>query len=213
MRSSLLKPLALVLLSGVALAACSKQDNPLKIKRSVCPAVGVLQNAGELTYFSPETSRDQSAIDVTAEITNVRAGCSDVKNSATISSTVSFDIVAQRRSTSGARDVPMPYFAASIRGGDKLIGKQIGQIMLHFDDGQARAQGSASAKIVVARAETALPDAVNAKLNKKRKASDFDAGVDPMTEPTVKAAVLNASFELLIGFQLTNAGVYYNITK
>ena len=210
MRSFLLKPLAFVLVSGVLLAACGN-DNPLQVTRSTCPAAAVLQGAGEVTLFSPADSRDASAIDVVASITDVRSGCAVAGDM--ITNSASFDVVAQRRQTQGARDVTLPYFSAVVRAGDKLVAKQAGQVTLHFADGQARTQAGATARADVARAAVTLPAEITTKLARKRKASDIDAAVDPMSDAATREAVRNASFELLIGFQLDDAALAYNIAK
>ena len=59
----------------------------------------------------------------------------------------------------------------------------------------------------------ALPPEVVEKLTKKRKADDADAALDPLTDPEVRAAIQRASFELLIGFQLTEDHLRYNVTR
>jgi hypothetical protein len=58
-----------------------------------------------------------------------------------------------------------------------------------------------------------LPPEIQAKVTRKRKASDLDAAVDPMADPQVRAALRAASFEVLIGFQLDEAGLAYNVSK
>lgn len=208
----MLKPLAFVLATGALLAACGN-DNPLRVVRATCPAAAVLQGAGEVTLFSPAESRDANAIDVTASITNLRPGCSDEKGGAMITNAASFDVVAQRRQTAGARDVTLPYFVAVVRAGDKLVAKQAGQVVLRFADGQARTQTRAAARADVSRAATTLPAEINEKLTRKRKATDIDAAVDPMNDPATRDAVRNASFELLVGFQLSDGALAYNIAK
>ena len=208
------KLLAFAVLPALVLtAACSNQDNPLRVKRSVCPAAGVLLNTGDVTLFSPVDSRDANAIDVSAAITDVRSGCSDQKGSATVTNSITFDVVAQRRQTQGARDVTLPWFAAVIRAGDKMVSKQVGQVTLHFADGQARALATASARADVARSATKLPEAVAAKLSKARRPTDLDAVIDPMSNPETRDAVRNASFELVVGFQLTPSQLAYNVSK
>ena len=51
------------------------------------------------------------------------------------------------------------------------------------------------------------------KLTRKRKAGDEDAAVDPLSTPEVRQAVLRASFETLVGFQLTAEQLKYNATR
>ncbi|MEN9932376.1 MAG: hypothetical protein RIS17_949, partial [Pseudomonadota bacterium] len=40
-----------------------------------------------------------------------------------------------------------------------------------------------------------------------------DAATDPMADPEVRAALRAASFEVLIGFQLDDRALAYNIAK
>ena len=107
----------------------------------------------------------------------------------------------------------LPYFATVTRAGSEIKSKQIGQVALRFEDGQLRAQTRATATASISKAEATLPPAVEEKLNRKRKAGDADAAVDPMTEPSIRNAVSKASFELLVGFQLTNDQLAYNATR
>ena len=58
-----------------------------------------------------------------------------------------------------------------------------------------------------------LPEQIRKRLTKKRKAGQTDAAVDPLSEPDVRAALAKASFEQLIGFQLTDRQLIYNVTR
>jgi hypothetical protein len=58
-----------------------------------------------------------------------------------------------------------------------------------------------------------LPADIQAKINRKRKAGDIDAATDPMSDPLIRAALRAASFEVLVGFQLTDQALGYNVTK
>jgi len=40
-----------------------------------------------------------------------------------------------------------------------------------------------------------------------------DAALDPLADPDIRAAVQKASFELLVGFQLTDEQLKYNATR
>ena len=74
---------------------------------------------------------------------------------------------------------------------------------------------SATAQAVgdVERAAATLPPEVREQSTRKRKAGDEDAATDPLTKPEVRAAVLRATFEALVGFQLTDAQLRYNATR
>jgi len=206
-----LKKLGLILFASTALVACGRGGDPLRVTRSACPAVAVLQHAGNVTLFTPPTSRDADAIDVTATITNVRGTCGETGERITTSA--SFDVIAQRANGSGAREVTLPFFTAVVQGGDQLVAKQTGSVTLRFADGQVRAQGQAAAQAQVSRAAATLPQEVREKITRRRKAGDADAAIDPLADPEVRTAVRAATFEVLVGFQLDEAGLAYNVTK
>jgi hypothetical protein len=206
---SKLRIATIVVIAAMALAAC--QRNPLIVRRALCPAVAVPIYAGDITLFQPGTGPDAANIDVTATITNVRDTCAESPE--TLMTSVTYQVVARRSATNGARRVSLPVFAAVVQGGNLVVSKQIGRVDLDFADGQARAVAGASARGSVARSATALPADIQTKINRKRKAGDLDAATDPMSDPLVRAALRAASFELLVGFQLTDQALGYNVTK
>jgi hypothetical protein len=195
---------ALLLISGCA-------GDPLRVTRSPCPAVAVLQHAGTTTLFDPATSRDADAIDVTATITDVRGDCQAVGDM--LVTPVSFTVLGQRTRTEGQRTVQLPVFAAVVQAGDRLVTKQLGAVTLDFADGQGRAQASGTAQVQVSRTAAILPADIQERIERERKPGDEDAAVDPMSEPEVREAVRNATFEVLLGFQLDDAALAYNVTK
>ena len=225
-------PFAL-LLAPLVLVGCAKNDDitaiggsiGLEVKRTSCPAVGVPSEAGDVTLFNPAGSRDSRAIDVVAVITDVVGHCDDsedngkkpTKNAAaespTLPSTVTFRVDARRSDPHGARDVVLPYFAVVMHGGTAVASKSISRISVHFDDGKLIASADGQASATVNRSEATLPENIRNKLIRKRNADDADATVDPMSDPTVRAALAKASFELLVGFQLTQEQLAYNATK
>lgn len=200
-----------LLLSGCATKGEVDATGGISAVRSVCPPVAIPAATGDITMFNPATSRDQSAIDVAALMTNVRSTCADATDQVVTS--VTFDIRARRTRTEGARDVTLPYFITVVRGGTAVVAKRVGRVALHFDAGQALASASATASATVARSAATLPDDVREKLTRKRKAGDQDAAVDPLSTPEVRQAVLRASFEALVGFQLTDDQLKYNATR
>ncbi len=124
-----------------------------------------------------------------------------------------FDVLARRTDTRGARNVTLPYYSVVLRGGSSVVTKRVGQVTLSFADGQDRAQARAQAGAYVDRAEATLPVDIRQQITRKRKAGDDDAAIDPLSDPAVKAAVARATFELLVGFQLTEAQLAYNATR
>jgi len=203
-------------LLALTLTACGggadfDESGGVKIVRSACPAIAIPAFTGDITLFNPPASRDASAIDVVATLTNVRTTCNDA--GAQIVATANFEVLARRASASGPREVVLPYFATVTRAGNQILSKQVGNVALRFEDGQLRAQTAATATATINRAEATLPADIEERLNRKRKPGDADAAVDPMTEPTIRNAVSKASFELLVGFQLSNDQLAYNATR
>ena len=179
--------------------------------RSVCPIVGVPTGTGDITLFNREGSTDASAIDVTAAITNVRSACQE--GTSDIASTVTFDVIADRREAGAARQVVLPYFDVALRGGENVAAKQVSGAVINFAAGQTRSSVRVRASIRVNRAAATLPANVRANLTKERKAGDADAAVDPMSDPAIRLAVSNATFEHLVGFNLTQDQLRYNATR
>lgn len=179
--------------------------------RSACPAVGLPAGTGDITLFDPANSTLASAIDVTATITNLRSTCGE--GGSEIVTGVTFDVIAQRRDPTAARSVTLPYFTAVIQGGNAVVSKRTGQVVLNFAAGEARAQTSISAGASVNRAAAELPDDIEEQITRKRKVGDPDAAIDPLSLPAVRQAVLRASFEVLVGFNLTSEQLRYNATR
>lgn len=201
--------LALLGVSALVLAGC--QRNPLVVKRSACPAVAVPIYANDMTLFYPGTAPDTGNVDMTATITNLRGICNEAETQ--LGSNVSYQVVARRSNVSGARTITVPVFASVVQGGNLLVSKQISSITLVFPAGQARAVSAGAARATVSREAASLPVNILKKISKKRRAGDPDAAVDPMADPQVRAAMRAASFEVLVGFQLTEQQLAYNVTK
>lgn len=215
-----LAPFAALALVGT-LGACKGSGGELVVDdsvgvtalRSPCPLVEIPEMTGDITTFTAPGRTDAGAIDVTASITNLRSTCDDAKGQTQLRTEATFDVYARRTDTRGARRVVLPYFSAVMRGGNVVIAKRLGSVTLDFADGQERAQAQGRAGSTVDRAEATLPDNVRKLLTKKRKAGEADAATDPLGMPEVRTALAKASFELLVGFQLTDQQLAYNATR
>ncbi len=212
--------LAVFLTMGIALAGCKTagelvvdQGVGISAIRTVCPAVGVPNYTGDITVFRVPGDTSAANIDLTAAITNLRSTCDDATGGDRVYSNATFDVLARRTDTRGARQVTLPYYAVVLRGGSSVVTKRIGQVTLSFADGQERAQARAQAGAYVDRAEATLPQDIRDQITRRRKAGDEDAAIDPLSDPAVKAAVARATFELLVGFQLTEQQLAYNATR
>ena len=204
---------AIVLLSACRHAGDLTTDNGggVYAVRSDCPIAGIPAATGDITLFNPADSRDASAIDVTAAISQLRATCQDTGND--VISTVTFTVTALRRDAGPARQLILPYFDVALRGGAHIEAKQVGAVALNFPAGSQHAMTRAQATIRVNRGAATLPANVRTILTRPRKAGQADAAIDPMSDPAVQRAVANSTFEHLVGFELTPDQLKYNATR
>jgi alkylated DNA nucleotide flippase Atl1 len=128
-------------------------------------------------------------------------------------STATFTVIGLRRNAGPARQVVLPYFDVALRGGSQIAAKQVGQVVLNFAAGDIHAWARVQATVRVNRASATLPANVRDILTRPRKAGEAEAAVDPMADPAVSKAVANATFEQLVGFQLTQDQLKYNATR
>lgn len=198
-----------LLVAALALSACN--SNPLLVKRSACPAVAIPAHVGSYTRFDPPQSRNADAIELTAQLTDVSGSCTEGPEF--LSTDVSFVVTAQRRVAGPAKQVYLPVFIALAQGGNVLVSKQTSGVMLEFPEGKLRAEARGGARAEVHRSAVTLPPEVQARITRERRPEEPDALVDPLSDPQVRAAVRAASFEVLVGFQLDDASLAYNIGK
>ena len=214
---TLRKPIIALLAACTALAGCEtsgdivvQQGVGITALRTVCPAVGIPDYTGDITLFRGGT-RTADAIDVTAFMTNVRSTCDE--SGERIYANAQFEVIGTRTSTSGPRTVQLPYYSSVLRGGTAVVTKRVGTVTLAFADGQSRAIAQAQAGAFIDRNEATLPADIRERITRKRKPGDTDAALDPLATPEVRAALARASFELLIGFQLSEDQLAYNATR
>lgn len=205
-------------LGGLALSGCSRQGDlvigqgvGVTALRTKCPAVGIPDYTGDITLFRQGGQQLASDIDVTATITNLRSTCDD--SGEKVYTEASFDVFARRADARGARTVSLPYFVTVLRGGGAVVSKQVGTVTIAFADGQERANASARAASYVDAVEATLPEDIRRQITRERKPGDPDAAIDPLADPAVRAALQRASFEMLIGFNLSQQQLAYNVTR
>lgn len=179
--------------------------------RTACPAVGVPDYTGDITLFRTPGVTTADNIDVVAAMTDVRSTCNDSGDK--VYATTTFNVLGRRTDTRGARTVTVPYFVTVLRGGTAVISKRVGEVTLNFADGQERASASGAGSAYIDKAEATIPAEIREMITRKRKAGDADAAVDPLSRPEVKAAVTRATFEVLVGFQLSQDQLNYNATR
>ncbi len=205
------KGLVVLAVTATALMVGACNRNPLLVKRSSCPAVAIPTYAGQYTRFNPAQSRDADAIQFVAQISDVQSHC--IEGTETLLTDVSFTVSAQRRQAGPAEQVYLPIFVALAQGGNVLVSKQITGVQLDFAEGQLRAEQRGGARAEVHRSAVTLPADIQARISRERKPDEPDALIDPLADPQVRAAVRAASFEVLVGFQLDDPSLAYNIAK
>ncbi|GAA4643187.1 hypothetical protein GCM10023115_11470 [Pontixanthobacter gangjinensis] len=211
-------PFVSLIVLAASLAGCAKEGDlvvsqgvGITAVRTACPAVGIPDYTGDVTTFRTPGSVTSDQIDVVAAITNLRSSCNESGDKVYTEAT--FDVLASRTDTRGARTVELPYFSTVLQGGSAVQAKRVGSVSVTFADGQARAQATGKAGSYIDRAAATLPDDIREKITRRRKAGDPDAALDPLADPQVRAALNRATFELLVGFQLTEAQLGYNATR
>lgn len=203
---------------AATLAGCNKSGE-LVVNQGVgvtsvltaCPAVGIPDYTGDITQFAAPGDTSLGSLDLAAAMTNLRANCNETGDK--VYSEASFEVNARRTDTRGARTVTLPYFVTIVRGGSSVVSKRVGTVTLSFADGESRASAHAAAGAYVTKADASLPPDIREQITKRRRPGDPEAALDPLTLPEVKAAITRTRFEMLVGFQLTEDQLAYNVTR
>lgn len=206
---------AVAALFSLGLLGCAREGDiyqtGILTTYTACPAVAIPAPAGDVTLFDPATSRDSTAIDVVANISNLRSTCDE--SGEYILTNATFDVSGQRRDNRGVREVVLPYFATVIQGDNNVVAKRVSRVALRFEDGQYLAHTTAAASSQVLRSAGTLPEDIRRQVTRERRPTDPQAALDPMADPAVRAAVQRAHFEMLVGFDLTADQLRYNATR
>ena len=127
----------------LGLAGCARegdiQQTGILTSYTACPPVAIAAPAGDITLFNPADSRDASAIDVVANITNVRCDLRRERREyrhqrrPSTSRRSAATIAARARSS-------LPYFATVVQGGTNVVAKRVSRVGLRFADGQLSRQ-------------------------------------------------------------------------
>lgn len=202
-------------LIAFAVASCARQGDIMQsgilTVYTACPPVAIAAPTGDITLFDPANSRDSAAIDVVAQITNLRGTCDETGTYIVTNAT--FEVQARRRDNRGNRQVILPYYASVVQGGSNVVAKRLSRVALNFADGQYTATTTGAATTQVLRSAATLPEDIRREITRERRAGDPRAAVDPLSDPAVRAAVERARFEVLVGFDLTEEQLRYNATR
>ena len=178
---------------------------------TACPSVAIPAPAGDITLFDPPASRDSAAIDVVANISNLRSTCDE--SGEYIVTNATFEVSGVRRDNRGVRDVVLPYFVTVIQGDNNVVAKRVSRVGLRFEDGQYRARTTGAGTSHVLRSAATLPEDIRRQITRERRPGDPQAAVDPMADPAVRTAVQRAHFEVMVGFELDQDQLRYNATR
>ena len=214
--SSFVKARSLLLVSlMLATTACGGgkviEDGGVYTRRTSVPAGRDPRRNGRRHAVRPADRTDSAAIDVVATITNVALDLRPGDRPDRLGGDLRRRRHAPRRRRR-AHGV-LPYFDIAMQAGNQVVAKRVGQVAVNFAAGSQRGSGRGAATIRINRSSTGLPEDVRAKLTQKRKSGDVNAAIDPLSDPVVRAAVARATFEHLVGFQLTQAQLQYNATR
>lgn len=204
----------MLLTGGIALSGCAGDNEITEFgitqTRSACPIVSVPASTGNVTLLAPGRT-DSGAIDVVATITALRSGCTE--EGAQIAASATYTVAARRTDASAARTLSLPVYSTVVQGGRQVVAKRVGQATVSFQPGQLRAETTVAAGAKVDRSAATLPEDIRQQVTRRRRSGDADAAIDPLAVPEVRAAVERATFELLVGFQLTDDQLAYNATR
>jgi hypothetical protein len=206
---------AAAVLATLGLTGCAREGDIFQTgiltSYTACPPVAIPAPTGDVTLFDPAGSTDASAIDVVANITNIRSTCDETGEN--IITTATFEVQARRSNPGGAREVTLPYFATVVQGNNNIVAKRVSRVAVRFEDGQYRASTTAQATGQVLRSAATLPEDIRRQITRERRPNDPQAALDPLADPAVRAAVDRAKFELFVGFELTPEQLRYNATR
>ncbi len=174
------------------LVGCAS-GNPLEVRRTSCPALSVPTHTGTLTRFSQAGRFDAQDVQLVATISGLNDNCTE--NDSGVNSVVSFNITVSRPDKGPAQSVQLPYFITVVKDGETIIAKQIYDASLNFADGAMA--GTINQAVTVKTPDVPLPP-----MPKKNTEIDEFA---PPPKP--------AMYEILVGFQLSEADAVYNISK
>ncbi len=174
------------------LVGCAS-GNPLEVRRTSCPALSVPTYTGTLTRFSQAGRFDTQDVQMVASIGQLSDNCAENANG--VNTAVSFNIMASRPDKGPAQSVQLPYFITVIKDGETVIAKQIYGASLDFADGAMT--GNVSQVVSVKTPEVPLSP-------RPKKNNEIDEFAPP-PKP--------AMYEILVGFQLSDADAVYNISK
>lgn len=210
--------MAAILLAALGLGGCRSQGEivveqgvGITALRTVCPAVGVPYFTGDITVFDPPEATTADAMDLTASITNVRSRCEEREGE--VYTEANFSVRAVRQDAAGPRSVELPVFSAVMRGGNSVVAKRVTMVRVEFADGQDRAVGQGVIGAYVDRAAATLPEDIRNRIVRRRRAGETAAAIDPLTQPEVRAAIARATFELMLGFQLSEQQLAFNALR
>ena len=151
-----------------------------------------------------------AAIDVTATITDVRATCQDR------ATTWSRPRPSRRRPAPRCRPRAAgraALFRRRAAGRQPVVAKRVGQVVLNSRPATSTRWTRVQATVRVNRAAATLPANVRGNPDPSAQGRRAEAAVDPLADPGGPRRGASATFEHLVGFQMTQDQLKYNATR
>jgi hypothetical protein len=187
---------SLAALSAVAIGLSGCETNPLKVRLTSCPPVAILKHTNTLTSFNSPTERNLDNVRFTAFIDDVSSTCRERDR---VQTDLAFRVSAVRGQAGQAGQVTVPYFVTVMQGQRTIISKQVGAATLNFAGDSPRAETRVTAQVLTNLLPPPPPMPKATGLEGDAPRPDLDRQ--------------KIQYEVLIGFQLSDADVVYNITR
>ncbi len=176
--------------------------------RSACPAVAIPAATGDITLFNPAAAvmRPRSTWSPTSPTCArpaTRAAPTSSPTSPSTSTRSAATAAARARSS-------CPISRSRCRAAPRSSRRASAGSACASPTASCAPAPRPSATGQVSRAAVTLPEDVRQQITRRRKPGDPSAAIDPMADPAVREAVRKASFEVLVGFQLTQEQLAYN---
>jgi len=133
-RSLIHLSLAVVVLAGLGLAACSSKRAPLP----ACPRVGILGDAQKATQYRPGSGRDLTDVAFQTELLDYNGDCRYQDNVTTVVIHFVLQVAATRGPAATTDDAQVPYFVAIVDKDRNVLSRARFVARVPFTEGRRR---------------------------------------------------------------------------
>ncbi|WP_341703360.1 hypothetical protein [Ferrovibrio sp.] len=126
--------LAIVLLAGLGLAACSSKRVPLP----ACPRVGILGDAQKATQYRPGPGRDLTDVTFQTELLDYNGDCRYEEKVTVVVVRFMLQVAAARGPAAAADEAQVPYFVAIVDKERNILSRERFVARVPFREGRRR---------------------------------------------------------------------------